>query len=360
MKLFPLFALLLVIAFGCNQTNRQETTLWIGTYTGGSSEGIYNVDFNTVTGELTNLKLAFKVDNPAYIDLSENNLWAISENEGGSLISFSKTGKSLTLLNSASSMGRGSCYVDSNGDMVAVANYGSGDGVVYSVKADGSIGDQLFNYRHAGKGPNEARQKSPHAHCAIFSPEGSYLYVVDLGTDQVIGYPTNGEQKGVGFVALQLEPGDGPRHLSFHPNQPFAFVINELAGTVVSTMFGDDGILTQLDRKSTMPEGYDGHTQSSDIHVSEDGRFLYASNRGHNSLATFSIDKSGKLALVDHTSVEGDWPRNFTLSPDGRFLLVANRRTNNITVFSIDATTGLLKFTGNELAMTEPVCLKFD
>ncbi|MFY0607181.1 MAG: lactonase family protein [Cyclobacteriaceae bacterium] len=360
MKNYSIIVLIALMLFSCTPKPNAVITLWIGGYTGDDSQGIHTAMFDTGTGELKDLKLAHKVENPSFLDLTDNNLWSVSASGGGSAVSFAKQERSLTLLNELSSDGKGACYIDYHKGMVSVANYGSGDGVVYRVDEQGALGEKLFNFKHSGQGPNESRQTSAHAHCAIFSPDGKYLYVVDLGIDQVMGYATSGDSIGQAFVALQLLPGDGPRHLTFHPSKPQAFLINELSGTLVSGMIREDGRISQVDRKSSMPEGYDGHIQSADIHVSPDGQYLYATNRGHNSIVSVRISDKGELNVLDHTSVEGDWPRNFTLTPDGAFVLVANRRTNNITIFSRDLKTGLLTFTGNELKISEPSCLIFE
>jgi len=341
-----------------------DITMTIGTYTDATSEGIYAVDFNTKTGELSGLKLMAKSPSPSYLAWSPGHglLYAVNELEGGQVSAYKYEGDTLIAINEAGTNGIHPCYVDVNdkGDKVAVANYSSGNGAVFELKEDGSIADSLFTYQHSGNGPNADRQEAPHAHCSIFSPDGRFVYVVDLGIDQVKGYPTAGQSIGSGFTALELEPGDGPRHLIFHPNKLQAFLINELSNTVVSLAIDTaTGIFKVIDRESTIPEDFTEHSQCADIHLSSDGKFLYGSNRGHNSIAIFSVAETGKLERIGVEPVHGEWPRNFTLSPDEKFLLVANKDTDNIAIFSRDAKTGMLTYTGNQMSLSKPVCLKF-
>jgi 6-phosphogluconolactonase len=355
-------SLILISLLSCSSEVSTSEKLWIGTQTKGTSEGIYIVEFNPTTGVLDKLELAVKVRNPTFINVLSDNLYAVSEAEDAILVAFSKNDSGLISLGEMPSYGRGACYIDSDRSksFVAAANYGSGNGVVYNLLADGNFGDSLFTYQHIGSGPNENRQEVPHAHCSIFSQEGSVLYVVDLGTDLVIGYPTSGANLGQGFVALVLEPGDGPRHLIFQKNKLRAFIINELSSTIMSLTILADGTFEVIDRQTTLPQDFTQHNQCSDIQLSDDGKFLYGANRGHNSIVAFSVSENGELTLIGHTSVEGDWPRNFTLSPDERHLLVANQRSDNIVVFQRNKETGGLTFTGNQMTLSAPMCLKFE
>jgi 6-phosphogluconolactonase len=195
----------------------------------------------------------------------------------------------------------------------------------------------------------------------MFARDDRFLYAVDLGLDAIIAYPL--DENGIAgepHIAMNMDPGDGPRHLIFHPTKDLAFVINELSNSVVSmTVDPVSGTFEKIDKQSTLPEGYTETSYCADIHISDDGKYLYGSNRGHNSIAVFSISESGALILLETESVRGEWPRNFALSPDGKHLLVANQHTNNVTVFSIDPETGLLNYTGNELKVFNPVCLVF-
>jgi 6-phosphogluconolactonase len=204
-------------------------------------------------------------------------------------------------------------------------------------------------------------QESPRAHFAAFNTAGTYLYVVDLGIDKILVYPVSNDGLiGEGQTALEMDPGDGPRHLVFHPEKDLVFVVNELSNSVISAQVDPiTGRMKRLDKKSTLPQGYSDKSYCADIHISKDGRFLYASNRGHNSIAIFKVLENGQVELMGTEPVQGDWPRNFAISPSGKHLLVANQNSNSITVFDVNPETGLLHFTGQKLEMEHPVCLQF-
>ncbi|MEQ8583348.1 MAG: lactonase family protein [Marinoscillum sp.] len=360
-----LTALLLgIFVLSCTQKNTKMDLL-IGTYTDQTSEGIYRVSFDTQTGELTDLRLAVKAASPSYLSISPDRkyVYAVGERGDGAVVAYEWEQDSLKRINQVSSMGINPCYVDfsANKKLVAVANYSSGNGAVYAVAADGSIVGEPSTYQHEGVGLDSAnRQEAAHAHCSMFSKDSRFVYVVDLGIDQVVGYPVIDGGIGDGFTALSLVPGDGPRHMVFHPTKDMAFLINELSNSVISIKVDvETGMLTEIDRANTVPEDFTEHSQCADIHLSSDGKFLYGSNRGHDSIAIFAVGESGELERIGVESVQGKWPRNFTLSPDERFLLVANKDTDNITVFSRDPKTGLLTYTDQEIAVSRPVCLKF-
>lgn len=338
--------------------------LLIGTYTDDTSKGIYQAQFDPATGDLSDLKLMTESLSPSYLALSrdKNLVYAINELDKGTVSAYKREMDTLLLVNELRTEGIHPCYVDyhETRGLVAVANYTSGDGAVFQKDTAGKLTDVLFTYKHEGTGPNEKRQEGPHAHCSIFSPDGNFVYVVDLGIDQIKGYATNGEQIGQGFTALALQPGDGPRHLVFHPTKQMVFVINELSNTVISaTVNPETGVFEVIDRETTLPADFTEHSQCADIHVSADGRFLYGSNRGHNSIVIYKLSDEGELEMLGTESVQGNWPRNFTLSPDEKFLLVANQNSDNIVVFERNAETGLLTATGKELKLSKPVCLKF-
>jgi 6-phosphogluconolactonase len=376
---YVLFSVLLLIFAGCKNESKKSQTgmaespikeeslkLLVGTFAEGEDQGIYQVDFSPESGELSNSNRVAKENKPGYLYLSKDGERVYSSNgtKPGSISAFqwNKDKSSLNRLNNLSSIGDGACYIELSKDenLLAAANYSSGGIVMYPLDDEGAIVDDPQMIQHTGSGPHP-NQNTAHAHCVKFSDNGKFLYAVDLGIDQILTYPITAEKKlGKAEIGLQLDPGDGPRHLVFHPSQDIAFVINELSSTVVSaTVDPETGQFQLIDKLSTLPDDYQGQNSCADIHISKDGRFLYASNRGHNSIAVYSVSKGGDLQLLTIESVEGDWPRNFTLSPDGKFLLVANQKSNNITVFKVDNQTGLLEFTGNEISISQPVCLKF-
>lgn len=339
--------------------------LLVGTYTGSGSNGIYQLQFNPATGQLSDSLLLVATTNPSYLAISSDRqlVFSVNETGEGSVSSFrwNHEASELSLLSSQSTEGAHPCYVDLDASekQLAVANYSSGNLAVYALGGEGDIQPGPQIRQHEGSGPVDPNQKGPHAHCAIY--KGSFLYAVDLGIDKILAYPVTADGTlGAPHTALQLEPGDGPRHLIFHPTKPMAFAVNELSSSVVSLKADlENGVFEVIDKKSTLPEGYDEKNADADVHITADGRFLYASNRGHNSIAMFAVSEEGELNSLGHEPVQGSWPRNFALSPDDSYLLVANQESNNIVVFKRDAVTGLLSATGNAFTLSKPVCLMF-
>lgn len=376
---YVILAVFLLLLTSCKDTSKkaqaglaeqplekEKLKLLVGSFAEGDDQGIYQLDFNPETGMLSNSRHIAKENRPGYLYLSKDGERVYSSNgtKPGSVSAF-KWNKDRTALDKVghfSSKGDGACYIglSPEEDLLAAANYGSGGIVMYPVDKNGKIVDAPQDIQHEGSGPHP-NQKSAHAHCVQFSSNGNFLYAVDLGIDQILAYPITQEKKlGKAEVGLQLDPGDGPRHLIFHPTKNMAFVINELSSSVVSASVDPlTGEFKKIDKQSTLPADYEGKNSCADIHLSPNGKFLYASNRGHNSIAVYSVSDSGHLKPVVIESVQGDWPRNFTLSPDGNFLLVANKNSNNITVFQVDRETGRLKYTGNQISIPQPVCLKF-
>lgn len=380
MKLIPSITMLFfaVLLFSCKKEESKNTMtetkmdenkarLFVGTYTNETSKGIYSLDFDLKTGELSNETLLVETPNPSYIALSKNKdfLFAVNEENSGKVTSFAWNAEKtkLHLVSEQPSEGIHPCYVALNDgeNKLAVANYTSGTIAVYPLDENGKIQKFIQHESHEGSGPVKPNQESAHAHCVEFSKNNAFLFAADLGMDKILSYPVLTDGKlGKQQVALQLEPGDGPRHFVFHPTKDVVFLMNELSNTVVSAKVNlEIGYLEKIDRKSTLPEGFTESSAGADIHISTDGKFLYTTNRGHNSIAVFSIDENNMLNLLETTSVQGDWPRNFTFSPNEDFILVANQKSNNITVFKRDSVSGLLTSTNTDFKLGAPVCLKF-
>ena len=348
----------------------QDYYLLIGTYTSGTSEGMYVYKFNSQTGD-TSFVSKVAGSNPSYLAVSPNKKYVYSVYEDGedkgSVAAYSfdvKTGK-LQFLNKQSSGGDHPCYVavDKTGKWVAVANYTGGSFSLLGVSPDGYLRAAERTIQQSGSGPDKARQEKPHVHSTIFSPDYNHLLVQDLGTDKIMIYDfndKNGELKPAKAPFAATHPGGGPRHVDFHPSGDYVYLIEEMSGNVTAYKY-NKGKLQFLESVSAVKEGYKGAIGSADIHVSPDGRFLYASNRGdENDIAIFAIDKStGKLTLKGHQSVLGKTPRNFSIDPSGRFLLAANQSSNDIVIFKRDAATGLLQDTGKKIVIDKPVCLKW-
>ncbi|MEQ8473815.1 MAG: lactonase family protein [Marinoscillum sp.] len=337
-------------------------SLLVGTYTDADSEGIYITSFDESEGTFTDPTLAVSTENPSFLAISDDRrfVFAVNESNEGAVSAFAFEGNELTLIKSVSTFGAHPCFIDYQPGLVAVANYSSGNGGLLSVSENGSLSKALSEFQHYGSGANLERQESPHAHFARFSPDGRFLYVIDLGIDQVLAYPISDGKIGPASTALTMEPGDGPRHLDFHPTMDYVYVISELSNTItVAAVDHQSGKFRAMDRISTLPDDFIGESYCADIHISSDGRFVYGSNRGHNSIAIFAVGEDGLLNLQTTEPTKGDWPRNFALSPNEQFLLVANQNSNNVVAFERDKKTGLLNFTGNEITISKPVCLKF-
>ncbi len=352
---------------------QQQSYLIMGTYTSGKSEGIYVYSFNSSNGSAKEVSHV-KISNPSFVAVSPDEQFVYSVEEdaanngkGGEITAFSfnkKTG-TLSFLNRQPTGGDHPCYVsvDKTGKWVVAGNYTSGSLSILPVVANGSLGAATTIIKHEGAGPNKTRQTSPHVHCTFFSPDNRFLFVPDLGIDKVMIYAFD-EKTGKLTPAKQpfaaSEAGAGPRHICFDTQNKYAYLIEELSGTVVTYKY-KNGKLKLKQRISTMPGGDTSFAGSADIHVTHDGKFLYASNRAEsNTIAIFSINKkNGKLSLVGHQSTLGKTPRNFNFDPTGNFLLVANQNSDTIVVFKIDKETGFLTDTGNRIDVGKPVCLKW-
>lgn len=355
-----------------SQTN--EVTLYVGTYTSGKSEGIYVCRFDR---NLPGLKVisSIKSVNPSFltIDRSKRYLYAVNEvgeylgkpSGGVSAFAIDAATGNLRLLNEQATRGADPCYlsIDSRRRSLLVANYTGGSVTVLPVRADGTISMATDVQQHEGSGPKE-QQKGPHAHCVILDRNERYAFATDLGTDKVMIYQFDraaGKLIPAKQPFAELKAGAGPRHLTWHPSGKYLYAINELDSTMVTFGYNEqNGTLTLIDTVSTLPEDFSGVSYCADVHVSASGRFLYGSNRGHNSIVVFEIDQqTGKLKLVQHISTEGDWPRNFATDPSGQYLLVANQRSDNIVTYMIDERTGKLLRMGQNNEIASPVCLKF-
>jgi 6-phosphogluconolactonase len=288
--------------------------------------------------------------------------------KSGAVSAFSvdqRTGE-LQLLNQQPSLGANPCYVDvdSGGRFVLIANYTGGNVSVFPVQRDGSLGEATDMKQARGSSVNRERQEGPHAHCIVLDPTNRFAYSCDLGTDKIMIFRLdtgNGKLLPGEPPWVQVKPGAGPRHLAFHPSGKYVFVLNELHSTVTAfTRDREKGSLKEQQTLTALPKDFTGTNSSADIHVSSDGRFVYCSNRGHDSIATFAIHpRNGELTPVGHESTRGMTPRNFAIDPTGSYLLVANQKSDNIVVFRLDQKSGRLNSTGQVVQAPSPVCLKF-
>jgi 6-phosphogluconolactonase len=366
----------LVTVSAAKDSPKDKYLLFVGTYTEKESKGIYAYRFDAASSELTPLGVAAETTNPSFlaIDPTRRFLYAVNEvpkykgGNSGAVSAFAidrQTGK-LSLLDEVASRGADPCYIafDKTGKHALVANYTGGSVAVFPVRADGHLGESSAFVQHAGSSVNHERQEGPHAHWIETTPDNRFAIAVDLGLDKLLVYrfdAKTGSLTANNPPNAKLDPGAGPRHLAFHPNGKFAYVVNELHSTITAFSYDSSrGMLHALKTVSTLPKGFSGSNDTAEIRVHPSGKFLFASNRGHDSIAVFSIDSTtGALTLVDHFPTQGKTPRNFEIDPTGKLLLVANQDANNIVVFRIDPNSGRLTPTGQTLHVPSPVCLKF-
>lgn len=367
MKRYILFLFALLISVSIFSQNKNQQQFYVGAYTSGGAEGIYLCSLNLETGEIKSEKSFSGIENPSFVKLSpdKNYLYSVSEaGEKGSFVYAYKVedNKSLNFLNRQSSNGNGPCHVDvsKDGKFVATATYGGGTTSLYSVSGDGSLIEASSVHINKGSSTNEKRQNKPHAHSIKFSPYDNQVLSADLGTDNLdIYHLENGKLVKEEQTFVKMNPGAGPRHFDFHPNKEVIYVINELNSTI-SVVKRVNNAWKVVQDISTLPEDFEGTSYCADIHISEDGKYLYGSNRGHNSIAVYQVNKKDQhLQRLGNVSVEGNWPRNFGLTPDGKWMLVANQKSNDITVFKINPKTGMPEFTGKKLELPSPVCIEF-
>lgn len=349
----------------------------VGTYNGDSPEGIFAFAFNTSTGALEPTGRSARLRNPSFLAAHPDgrHLYAVSEapaspaGETGAVaaLAVEPADGALSLLGSRPSLGTGPCHlcVDEPGRHVLVANYGSGTLAAIPLAADGRFADaDGQRVRHQGRGPNPDRQEGPHAHSVTLAPDGRFAFACDLGLDRIMAYrydPERGRLDPADPPAAPVAPGTGPRHLAFGRDARHAYVVNEMASTVTAFAFdAAAGRLAEIQTLPTTPAAFRGDNTGSDIHVHPSGRYVYASNRGHDSIAVFAVDaRSGRLSPVGHAPSGGAIPRSFAIDPSGTFLLAANQGSHTVVTFRIDAHTGMPAPTGLRGAVTKPVCVRF-
>jgi 6-phosphogluconolactonase len=353
--------------------------LFVGTYTTSfqneptQSKGIYLYELDPATVKLTQVACAVETEQPSFLAVhpnlnvlyAANEMMAFQGKPGGAISSFKinqETGL-LSFMNQKPTLGGAPCYVavDQMGRYAMVANYMGGNAIMYPLLADGSLGDYSDFVQYQGKGANPKRQEGPHTHSVTIDPTNQYAFVADLGIDKIMIYRLGTGQ----FLAndpawIDVAPGSGPRHMDFHPSGKYAYLINEMGNSI--TAFNYDsakGNLIEFQTVPTLPQDFQGENTTADLHISPSGKFIYGSNRGHDSLVIYAIDESGRLTYVDHESTQGKTPRNFAIDPSGRLLLVANQDSNNIVSFRIDEATGKLAPSGEITQAPMPVCIRF-
>lgn len=371
-------ALFVSMAVAARAGEAKTARVYVGTYTWKGSKGIYLLEMDLATGKLSEPTLAAETANPSFLALhpSRQYLYAVGEigdfggKKSGAVSAFAvlpETGK-LKLLNQQPSGGTGPCHVsaDGEGKNVLVANYSSGSIAVLPIAEDGSLKEPSCTIQHVGKGPDPKRQEGPHAHSINLDAAGRFAFAADLGLDKLFVYRFDAAQGKLTPnepPAASVAPGAGPRHFAFHPNGRFAYVINEMGMTVTAFTYDPErGVLKEFQTVPTLPAGRETGPDDStaEVQVHPSGRFLYGSNRGHDSIAVFAIDaETGKLTPTGHAATQGKAPRHFGIAPTGAYLVAANQGSNSLVVFRIDAKTGALTPTGQTVEVPLPVCVKF-
>jgi len=371
------FLFLLVAQLLCAKSAKTASSylVYVGTYTGPTSKGIYVFHFDEGTGRATSMGVAAETANPSFLaaDNTGKYLYAVNElsdyqgQKSGAVTAFSidhAIGK-LTQLNQVSSHGAGPCYVtlDKTGKFVLVANYDSGTVATFPILPDGKLGEAASVIQHSGHGSDPQRQEGPHAHEIELSPDNRFAVAADLGLDKLLVYKfdaATGKLQPNDPPYVEIDPASGPRHFAFTPNGKFAYVLAEMKSTVTALSFDARTVtMHKLQTISSLPPDFKGHNDTAEIRVSPSGKFVYASNRGSDTIAVFSIAHDGKLALVEYAPTQGKTPRGFALDPSGGYLFAANQESNNIVVFRVDPKSGKLKPAGQVLEAPAAVDVKF-
>lgn len=362
---FVLFAIFFVFKIYSQEKN---LNLIIGTYTNCfDSKGIYVYDFNSKNGEFKLKSTSEKVINPSYLTVSADNKFVYSVNENGaessvSAFGFNSETGNLQVLIQQSSKGADPCYIINDAKNVIVANYSGGSISVFKKSIDGGISEANQVIQHKGKSVNIQRQERSHVHMVQFTPDKKYVLANDLGTDKIYVYQYNPGSKSKILESkdsIEVKSGSGPRHLTFSPKGDFAYLLQELDGSL--TVFNyKNGTLKKIQETKVIASDFKGQVGAADIHISPDGNFLYATNRGTaNDISCYKIQKNGHLELVERVATLGKGPRNFAIDPTGKFLLVAHQYTNDVVIFTIDKTSGKLTDSGKRIELCSPVCLVF-
>ena len=353
-----------------SSASADEPLVFITAFAAGDKGAIQAYRWDQKVGTLKSVHTTSGVENPFFLALSPNRtvLYSIDAKTFGGkedeqVAAYEVLGRSgeLKLLNRRSTYGTASCYLDATAEALLIANYSTGNVASISLNQDGSLGDGAYVHQHSGSSIDPVRQKQPHAHCIVVSPDKRFAFAADLGLDQVLSY-----RRQVGSFGLERNQppfakspaGSGPRHLTFHPNGKQVYVINEIGNSVsVFDYNAESGVLTDKQTISTLPSHFNGTSYCADLKITPNGRFLYGTNRGHDSIAAYRIGDDGLLALIGIEPSLGKGPQNLAIAPNGELLLCANMPGNNVAMFRIDSQTGGLKSVGEPIGMTSPSCI---
>jgi len=370
---FILFPILFLHA--CSEPHH-KCLVFVGTYTGKGSEGIYAYSFNPANGNMKPLGLVAKTENPSFITIDSKGRFLYTVNETDSfhnkqsgavsVFAINKESGKLTLLQQISSLGAAPAHLslDKSARYLMVANYNGGNSVVFPVGRDGKLGEHTAFIQNTGSGPNPKRQTGPHAHYIRVTNDNLYVMIADLGIDKILKYrfdAGNGSLFPIDSGFVKLDPGSGPRHIAFPPSGKFIYVLNELSSTITSFSYeSETGRMLAKQTISTLPKIFHGENTAAEIALDATGKFLYVSNRGADNIGLFSINsKNGSLTPVEWVSTGGETPRSFEIDPTGHWLFVANQNSDNIVLFRIDQASGQLSQTSQTVKIVSPVCINF-
>ncbi|GGB93407.1 hypothetical protein GCM10011325_21010 [Dyadobacter sediminis] len=366
MKKLVVFVSLLL--FGLAGFSFQDKTVpfYIGTQDKGANSSITLCELNLSSGQVTLIDTFNNSSGPGYVAVSPNkkNLYAVTADNKITAFAIDADHK-LSYLNSQSSEGMNPCHVSvhPSGKMAFAANYTGGSFTAYTLQPDGKVNPPVYTEQYSGTGPNTKRQEKSHAHFATASPDGKYVFVTDLGSDKVMNYVADAKTGKLKPNPAQpfftANPGSGPRHLIIHPSGKSLFLLNELDATLTSCTIGKDGVIAAVKTYPTIPADFSGTNTSSAIHLHPNGKFVYVSNRGHNSVTGFKINSNGELEMVDQQTKSIATPRDFNIDPSGKFMIIANQSTDNLVVYDVDASTGKFTFRQESIAVKLPICVAF-
>lgn len=350
-----------------------DLLVFVSAFSSGDQAAIQAYKFDCAAGQLKPAKRTSEIQNPFFLALSQDRKFLYSihvpgqfggkENERVAAFQIVGNDGELKALNDESSLGTASCYlaVDRTGKTLVVANYSSGSIASLPINADGSLQKAATFIQHTGSSVIQQRQSEPHAHCSVISPDNKYVYAADLGIDKIMIYKLDaqsGKMTPNGQPFVRTPPKSGPRHLTFHPNGKMLYVINELANTVTHFDYlADSGMLIERDTISTVPSDFTGTSHTADVKITPNGKFLYGTNRGHDSVASYKIADDGSLSLIGIEPSLGKGPQNLAITPDGQWLICANMPGNNLIVFKIDQQTGVISPYGSPTTLTGPSCI---
>jgi len=372
-KLISIFLFLFSIQAGAQQKDKGREYLYAGTFSERGSEGIYVFAFSASGGELQLIQTVPGKESPSFlaIDEKKSHLYAVyregvdKDDKNGTVVAYviNQEDGRLARINEQSTQGQDACHisVDPKGDYVYISHYGNGSFVIVPIVKNGSLAPASDVVQLTGQSVVLPRQSHPRTHSALPSNNGKFIYVADLGIDKILVYEIDRKSgRAEKRSEVSVTPGAGPRHFTIHPNGRFAYLAEEMTSTISAyTVDTGTGALTPIQRISSLPEGFEGHNSCADIHTDPTGKFLYTSNRGHNSLAVHAIDqKTGELAYITNEDVHGVQPRNFLVHPSGQFVFVANRNTDEVVIFKRNTDTGDLIYSGEKVKVPGVVCLK--